>query len=242
MLKEITQLTLPAFSQIEASRKDGDGLVVVKTADNPMSPETEQLLLSAQIAGLAAKMRGGDKVTITLGGEKTLEVTKESRDGWKAFKTQLRDVAKTAARTTSDLVQQDPVFVFSQSVFAVKDQAMRYVPAPLKTQAEQLIVPALRGVALALNAKKAISTTQNRAADRLDKGVDIGHVVTDVIGLAGGIMGFIPAMAANAPIIAAVGVVGDILAFGYHAMDFLKDAPDQHLPGADSTEERGQTK
>lgn len=218
---------LPA--QIRFETKNQEKPELTAKAEN-MSPEVEKLLLSAQLATLGEKMKDGDKITVSVDGENTLQVFKEGRDRWKEFKMRAADISRAVARGASDVVEQDPMFVFMRSVDAVKGSATMYVPEGVRGYVDQGLPAALRGIAMALNIVKARKTSQRRDASGMDKSVDFARIGTDAMGLAGNVGMIIAKGATWAPYLAAAGVVGDVLAFGYHAMDYIRGQADNPNP------------
>jgi hypothetical protein len=75
-----------------------------------------------------------------------------------------------------------------------------------------------RGIQTVLDIKQAISTFKDPQSTTLDKIVDVAHVVTDIVGIAGM---FTPAF----PILTAISYLGDLGAVGYHLMSVFEQDP-----------------
>lgn len=206
-----------------------------KKEASPEQPPTQldKLLDSKAFGELVGKsLKKGDTLTISIDGKPTLEIKRESPDFYANFKAKAADAINTTSEVVSDVVNQDPAFAFRESAMAVKPQVLSAVPDAIKTVAENGFLPAVRVVAAALDIKRAVDTFKSKNASKIDKVVDMGHVVTDFIGVAGVIAMFaIPAAAGIAIGLTATGLMGDIGAYGYHVMKYFKEKGLQLPPG-----------
>ena len=123
------------------------------------------------------------------------------------------------------LMNADPAFGFLSFAKVSKESIDKLVPKGTLGDVDKMILPALRGVMLASDTKRAMSTFKNKDATTFEKVVDAGHVATDVIGMVGevGKFGVYAPLTNIAPALATVGYVGDVVAVGLHAMGYLSE-------------------
>ena len=89
--------------------------------------------------------------------------------------------------------------------------------------------PRLSGPTIFLNHAK------RKDASIWEKGVDIGHVVTDAVGFAGAIgqAGWVPFLAPYANTMTGIGLVGDLASVTFHAMGYLTERGQVNLDSMD---------
>lgn len=215
----------PAATEPQKPVAQATDRVTIQGGEGAQPSVAERLLDSNTVAQLVgSKMKAGETVTINAGGETVLEIKKDSVSALDKFKSFAADTIKAASYEVSNIVAQDPAFAFKTSALGVRDQVMQGVPADLQGFAEKGFLPMIRVVALALDTKKAIATFKNSDANRLDKFVDGGHVVTDIMGLGGAVAYAIPSIGAGvATALTVTGLMGDVAAYGYHVMKYFAD-------------------
>ncbi len=170
------------------------------------------------------KMGSGDQVTITVNGEQVLQIKNESPGIMSRFIKGSQMFITAAAEEAANLVKADPAFAFKEAALGVKTQVYSGLPDSASQFAENAFLPMLRITALVLDSKKAVDTWKNKDADRATKIIDTAHVVTDVIGVVGALGDkFIPALASVAPTMTAIGLAGDIAAYSYHVLQYLRE-------------------
>ncbi len=174
---------------------------------------------------MAGKIGGnGSELTITVDGEQVLKVSKQ---GPSLAERTIRGgqlFISAAAEEASKLVQADPAFAFKESALGVKTQVYAGLPREVQNVADKAFLPMLRVVALLLDANKLRGTLANKDAPLTDKIVDGVHVATDMVGLVGALGDkLVPALAGVAPTFTAIGLAGDIAAYSYHVLSYLKE-------------------
>lgn len=180
------------------------------------SPEFTKKVLS--------KMGNGDQVTITVNGEQVIQIKNESPGIMNRFIKGSQMFITAAAEEAANIVQADPAFAFKEAALGVKTQVYSGLPSSASEFAENAFLPMLRITALVLDTKKAVDTWKNKDADRATQIIDTAHVVTDVVGLVGALGDkFIPALAPYAPTMTAIGLAGDIAAYSYHVLQYLRE-------------------
>lgn len=180
------------------------------------SPEFTKKVLS--------KMGNGDQVTITVNGEQVIQIKNESPGIMNRFIKGSQMFITAAAEEAANLVQADPAFAFKEAALGVKTQVYSGLPTSASEFAENAFLPMLRITALVLDTKKAMDTWKNKDADRATQIIDTAHVVTDVVGVIGALGDkFVPALAPYAPTMTAIGLAGDIAAYSYHVLQYLRE-------------------
>jgi len=128
----------------------------------------------------------------------------------------------TMAGETVKLVENDPMLAFRTAAtsLAQSGPVLTGLNSALKAGFAATMPVTIRGALLVGDSLQAYSTMKNPSATTLDKAVDVGAVVNDVVGLAGGIA----MLAAGGPVAAAgVAVLGasygvDLLAHTYRGL------------------------
>lgn len=180
------------------------------------SPEFTKKVLS--------KMGNGDQMTITVNGEQVIQIKNESPGIMSRFIKGSQMFITAAAEEAANVVQADPAFAFKEAALGVKTQVYNGLPTNAATFAEDAFLPMLRLTALVLDSKKCADTWKNKDAERATQIIDTAHVVTDVVGLVGALGDkFIPALTPYAPTMTAIGLAGDIAAYSYHVLQYLRE-------------------
>lgn len=215
----------PAATEPQRPVAQSSDRVTIQGGEGVQPTVAERLLDSNTVAQLVgSKMKAGDTVTISAGGETVLEIKKDSVSALDKFKSLATDTLKAASYEVSNIIAQDPAFAFKTSALGVREQVMQGVPAELQGYAEKGFLPMIRVVALALDTKKSVATFKSSEASALDKFVDGGHVVTDIAGLGGAVAAAIPAIGTGvATALTVTGLMGDVAAYGYHVMKYFAD-------------------
>ncbi|MBI2251150.1 MAG: hypothetical protein HYU63_00015 [Armatimonadetes bacterium] len=111
--------------------------------------------------------------------------------------------------TAFEVISKDRGFAFRQSVDMVKDLFLKDLPPNLSGMISPKIWSVTRFIQTILDFQLAQSTLMNPDKSWLDKSIDLGHVITDICGIAGI---FLPSI----PILTITAYLGDIAAVGYH--------------------------
>ncbi|MEW6279200.1 MAG: hypothetical protein AB1758_11285, partial [Candidatus Eremiobacterota bacterium] len=170
------------------------------------------------------KLGQGDSVTITVNGDQVLQIKNEGPGVMQKFIKGTQMFITAAAEEAANLVQADPAFAFKEAAMGVKTQVYNGLPSGAADFAENAFLPMLRIAALTLDAKKAMDTWKNKDADQVTKIIDTAHVVTDVVGVVGALGDkFIPALGGVSGTLTAIGLAGDIAAYSYHVLSYLRE-------------------
>ena len=87
-----------------------------------------------------------------------------------------------------EAAKNDPALAMRMAATSLTDTLLNKVNTPIKDSFAENVVPIVRGGILALNAVRAHQTIKSPESTGLDKFMDVGRVVSDVVGFAGGIM------------------------------------------------------
>lgn len=137
---------------------------------------------------------------------------------------------KTLASETVKLVEHDPMLAFraAATTLAESGPVLTGLSSGLKAAFATTMPVSVRAALMIGDGMQAYKTVKNPSATKLDKAVDIGAVVNDVVGLAGGITMLAasgPVAAAGATVLgAAYGV--DLLAHAYRGLKHAKNRVD----------------
>ncbi|MEW6282358.1 MAG: hypothetical protein AB1758_27370, partial [Candidatus Eremiobacterota bacterium] len=198
--------------------------------ENPTDPNlAHQVLanLTAQPEFTKKVMGGmgkGDQVTIVVNGQETLTIKSEGPSLAQRVINGTQMFITAAADEASQLVKADPAFAFKEAALGVKTQVYTGLPREVQTFADSAFLPMLRVAALVLDTKKFLDARANKDAALIDKIVDGAHVATDVVGLVGALGDkFIPALGPMSGTLTAIGLAGDIAAYSYHVLAYLRE-------------------
>jgi hypothetical protein len=172
------------------------------------------------------KMAKGEEVTIEVNGAPVVKIKAEGPGIMQRFIQGTKDFISYGAEEVSGIIQADPAFAFKEAALGVKSQVYNGLPSNVQEIAEVAFLPMLRIVALALDVKKFFDTRNKLAAGeatRLDKFVDGAHIATDVAGVVGAVAFHVPSITPLAMPLTAVGLAGDIAAYSYHVLQYLRE-------------------
>ncbi|MDQ7823415.1 MAG: hypothetical protein RDV48_11515 [Candidatus Eremiobacteraeota bacterium] len=209
----VTRTYTPPQSSPAPAKPSGD-----EAKESP--PGVDMAKLAQPILGVGNNLKAGEKVTISMDGDKVI-ISKEGPDGWDKFKQVSADATRAVFRTGRALVEQDPSFAFRESLEISKNSVERMLPEEIRPVLGAGLYPVVRTVLTAIDVHKAIKTKRDGAATTADKLVDYGHIATDVAGLlaiASPIVARTPLPGASYFAVAAV--IGDIIAGAWHALRF----------------------
>lgn len=173
-------------------------------------------------------LKAGSTETLDLGDGKVITRTNVNNNPSLASRL-VSGSATVLSATTSEvanIMNTDPSYSFKTIVETAEKSVTTGAFGDLKDAAKPYLPSFVRGGMLAWNTRTAISTYNNKDASRVEKAVDIGHVVTDVVGLAGTlgqakILPFIPDSWSIA--MAGVGMLGDLGALSFRAMGYVSE-------------------
>lgn len=197
--------------------KAGENEAAQKILENlTSSPEFTKKVLG--------KLNKGDTVTITVNGDQVLQIKNDGPGIAQRFIKGTQMFISAAAEEAANLVKADPAFAFKESALGVKTQVYSGLPPEAADFAEKAFLPMLRVAALVLDSKKAMDTWKNKDADQVTKIIDTAHVVTDVVGVVGALGDkMIPALGPMSGTLTAIGLAGDIAAYSYHVLQYLRE-------------------
>jgi hypothetical protein len=87
-----------------------------------------------------------------------------------------------------EAAKNDPALAMRIAATSLTDTLLNKVNTPIKDSFAQNVVPIVRGGILALNAVRAHQTFKSPESTNLDKFMDTGRVISDIVGFAGGVM------------------------------------------------------
>lgn len=213
-----------------------------KKEPSPPPATPDQVSLSTSLASLGSGLEPGEKVVVKIGGKKAAEITKVGKSRWDSFKDKVTDTTKRFFRTAGELVAEDPAFAFTKTVELTRNSLLTDTPGPVAELVKKGLLPTTRVAALMLDADRAWKTLRDPGAKWVSKVIDVGHVVTDVAGVAASLGHWFPAMVMpGAPLLMAAAIIGDIISFSTHAMVYLQrkaaeSHPDSPKPGPGKAE------
>lgn len=186
----------------------------------------ENILSSPELARqLAGRMgKGHGQTVIEVDGRQVIKIENTGPTLMERAIRGSQMMITAAAEEASKVVQADPAFAFKESALGVKTQVYNGLGKDVQTVADTAFLPMLRTVALLLDVKKLHDVLGNKDAPVIDKLVDGTHVLTDVVGLVGALGDkLVPGLAPFSPTMTAIGLAGDIAAYSYHVLAYLKE-------------------
>jgi hypothetical protein len=87
-----------------------------------------------------------------------------------------------------EAAKNDPALAMRIAATSLTDTLLNKVNTPIKDSFAETVVPIVRGGILALNGVRAHQTFKNPDSTKLDKFMDAGRVISDIVGFAGGLM------------------------------------------------------
>ena len=188
--------------------------------DNSNLTALKEILDSSALTSILQKnLKGGESVSISADGKEVLTISKQS----KSATQRIREFTSFAAEEASQIVRQDPAFAFKTSAMLAKEQVLSGLPDSIAPIADQAFLPTIRVVSLILDSKRLKEVLRSKRANSPDKMVSIGHVITDIVGVAGAGMMMIPGVAQVGSYLAVAGLMGDIGSFGYNIMRYFEN-------------------
>lgn len=212
--------------QTQQSQSQGQDTKAKAGTDNEAAQKILENLTSSPefTKKVLGKMNKGDTVTITVNGDQVLQIKNEGPGIAQRFIKSTQLFITAAAEEAANLVKADPAFAFKESALGVKTQVYSGLPPEAADFAEKAFLPMLRVAALVLDSKKAMDTWKNKDADQVTKIIDTAHVVTDVVGVVGALGDkLIPALGPYSGTLTAIGLAGDIAAYSYHVLQYLRE-------------------
>lgn len=141
-------------------------------------------------------------------------------DTWLA---QVGRLAISARREVAAIVEQDPAFAFREAARLLRDRVVTDLPDAVADKALEVYAPAVRLGTFVLDMGKARRTLEDPSSNATDRVVDVSHVITDAVGVAGFVVLAVPAGATGVgTTLAAVAVAGDLVAYGYHLLRYIQ--------------------
>lgn len=206
----------------------GDTKIKAKVPQNQtgesISPPSKMdaVVLTQAMAGLGQNLSVGEKVSIKVGGEVVGEVVKEGQSNWDRLSTAVTSVGKAAFIEMNEAIQADPAFVFRETVETVKHSITRGAPEAVTASTMAGLYPGVRAGVLALDVYKAWKTLKDPNSSLPEKIIDVGHVITDIGGLASAAAPLFGIALPGAAALAAIAYTVDIIAFGFHSIGYSK--------------------
>lgn len=174
-----------------------------------------------------SKMGRGEEITIKVeNGEVTIRSDGPSLA--QKFVDGSRRILSFGADEAAGIIQADPAFAFKEAALVAKNRVAQGLPPEVSPLVEKGFLPMIRLAALALDVKKFLDTRKNPDASKLDKAVDGAHVVTDLAGVGGAVAFSVPALGALAVPLTIVGFAGDVGAYSYHILQYLRERGKVH--------------
>lgn len=87
-----------------------------------------------------------------------------------------------------EAAKNDPALAMRIAATSLTDTLLNKVNTPIKDSFAETVVPIVRGGILALNTVRAVQTFKSPESTKLDKFMDVGRVLSDVVGFAGGVL------------------------------------------------------
>ena len=183
-----------------------------------------------------SKLGSGSSMTINVNGDTVVTIKNE---GPSLAERVYDGGAHIMARASQEVVRvmvADPAFAFKTTARAAQEGVLNNLDRNVQDTIKPFILPVLRTGMLAMDAKRAIQTYRNKDASVWEKAVDIGHVATDVVGLAGAVggAGWVPFLAPYSDTMTGIGLVGDLAAVTFHAMGYLTERGQVNLESFDN--------
>lgn len=200
---------------------------------DPRQPDLRDIRGAAELAALGKDLRPGDKIIVRLGPDQVAEISKEGPDRWNSFKAVISDIGISTVRALNEAIQEDPSFTLREAVEIAKRRIQETNLEGLKDMTLNGLVPAVRAVALALDVMQARRTFSHPEAGFVDKVIDGGHVITDIMGVLGSLTGLVPALSAIPGVqhFVTTAVTADIVAFGYHLLRWFRKTGNRPFGG-----------
>lgn len=200
---------------------DGNG----DTPPDTMAQQiVKDLTSSPEFTKRAMNIGRNQELTIQVNDADVIKIRNEGPSLTQRFLDGTNKIFTSATSEAARIVEADPAFAFKNAALGVRQQVESGLPREAASTLNDAFLPMLRVAMLALDSKKAIDTFKNKDSSLLDRGVDAGHVVTDVAGLVGALgKSYFGMNEQLANTLTAVGLAGDVLAYSIHVLAYLKE-------------------
>ena len=179
---------------------------------------------------LANNIKAGEKMTISSGEDDLLTIRKERGP------SRLRELGRSLAIEAGGIVKYDKGLAFKLGAMAVKETDLIGVAATVTKSVDQAYLPMLRIVGGLLDAHTMVRTIKNPNSTWIDKTIDIGHLATDVAGIAGSVMSFTGIAPTISNVLTVTGIMGDVGAHGYHIIRYFEEKGDTLTLGGNTSQ------
>ncbi len=187
-------------------------------------PLDSVVALTTAMSAYSGSIKPGETVTISMGKDQVASITKEGLTNWDRMGMAAKEVGSKAVAFTSEAIEQDPSFMFRQAVETVKRPLSNNAPQVIQDLAiTKGLYPGIRAGVLYLDIRKAWKTLKDPNSTRMDKIIDVGHVLTDIGGVVGAVAPLVGLAFPGVNVLAAGAIVGDIISFGYHAIRHVQN-------------------
>lgn len=185
-------------------------------------------ILDSNMLALAAALKAGEKITVTGSDGKILEFEKTSLptpptpSKMDAFMKSTGNVLRSGAIGFSKAIKFDKSFALKGSVALAQTVGLVGLPAAMTGGIELGFLPVIRGMGTLLDTWQLTKTLKDPTANGADKAIDIAHVITDAVGIAGVVAQYIPSMQPFAKPLIWASYASDVAAHGYHMIRYAE--------------------
>lgn len=201
----------------------------------PLSEETRDQLLESLVTNndFMKRVKSGEEVSLSVDGK---EVVKITRTGPSTAERMVKGFQVGIRATTEEInqfMENDPLISFRTVAMGVKTQIYGGIPTELQELGEKAFLPMVRVAALGFDANKTMKMFRDKEARGVEKAIEVGHLITDVVGVVGAFAPFIPipAIQNNATKLVAVGFAGDIVACATRVASWARNRSENTDPG-----------
>lgn len=183
-----------------------------------------------------SKLSSGSSMTINVDGETVVTIKNEGPSLAERVYDGGAHIMARASQEVVRVMNADPAFAFKTTARAAQEGVLDNLDRGVQDTIKPFMLPVLRTGMLGMDAKRAIQTYRNKDASVWEKAVDIAHVGTDLVGLAGAIgsAGWVPFLAPYANTMTGIGLVGDLASVTFHAMGYLTERGQVNLDSFDN--------
>jgi hypothetical protein len=186
--------------------------------------------VAASIGAVIGDLKPGENIKIKIDdANNTIEAkkTREKSKTWETLTKRSTEVFNHVRAFSTELIENEPNFIFQQAVSTSKNAVENFsfvkgLPEAARNLVNVGLYPGLRVVLLCLDTKKAVSTFRDRNATKQDKLMHLGHVLTDLAGVVGGVAAMAGLAIPGVNALIATALVGDILALGYQGIRMVQ--------------------
>ena len=183
-----------------------------------------------------SKLGSGSSMTINVNGSDVITIQNEGPGLAQRMLDGGAQIMTKASQEVVRVMDADPAFAFKSTARAAQEGVLNNLDSNVKKTIDPFILPVLRTGMPAMDSKRAISTWRNKDASKWEKGIDIAHVATDVVGLVGAVgrAGWVPMISESmGNTMTGIGLVGDLAAVTFHAMGYLTERGQVNLESFD---------